>query len=140
MDRKEIGNGISRILLCPEDAPLAAPVVFSDSRSAFLSLTAFESEPRPACRLRKEDAASEVRQTANGEVVSFSEGEKDFLYTSRRVRLSFSCPDGQVLTGLGQHEDGLFNYAGQREFLYQHNMKISIPFRCRRRGQKTRLQ
>ncbi len=92
MERKEIGSGITRILLYPEDAPLEAPVVFSDSRSAFLTLTAFESEPRPVYRLRKDAGASEVRQTANGEVVSFSEGGKDFLYTSRRVRLSFSCP------------------------------------------------
>jgi len=128
VEQKEIGNGITRILLSPEDAPLAAPVVFSDSRSAFLSLTAFESEPRPVYRLRKDAGASEIRQTANGEVISFSEGGKDFLYTSRRARLSFSCPDGQVLTGLGQHEDGLFNYDRQKELLYQHNMKISIPF------------
>ena len=128
MERKETGNGITRILLFPEDAPLAAPVVFSDGGAAFLSLTKFESEPRPVYRLRKGAAASEVRQTANGEVVSFSEGEKDLVYTSRRVRLSFSCPDGQILTGLGQHEDGVFDYAREKELLYQHNMKISIPF------------
>ena len=128
MERKEPGNGITRILLCPEDAPLTAPVVFSDSRSPFLSLTAFESDPRPVYRLRKDIGDSEIRRTANGEVVSFREGGKDYLYTSRKVRLSFSCPDGQILTGLGQHEDGLFDYSEQKEFLYQHNMKISIPF------------
>ncbi len=128
MERKEIGNGLTRILLHPEDAPLLSPVVFSDGGPAFLSLTGFESEPRPVFRLRKNAKASEVRQTANGEVVAFAEEEKDFLYDSRRVRLSFSCPEGQILTGLGQHEDGLFDYAREKEYLYQHNMKISIPF------------
>ena len=128
MERKEIGNGLTRVLLYPEDAPLASPVAFSDGGSEFLSLTAFESEPRPVFRLRKSAGASKVRQTANGEVVAFSEAEKDPLYVSRRVRLSFACPGEQILTGLGQHEDGLFNYAREKELLYQHNMKISIPF------------
>ena len=128
MERKEIGNGITRILLKPEDAPLASPIVFSAGGSAFLSLTAYESEPRPVFRLRKSSDISEVRKTANGEVVSFSEGEKDLLYVSRRIRLTFACPDGQILTGLGQHEDGVFDYARETEYLYQHNMKISIPF------------
>ena len=128
MERKELGEGIVRIVLCPEDAPLASPVVFEGGGAEFLTLTAFESEPRPVFRLRKGAGASEVRQTANGEVVSFSEGEKDLLYVSRRVRLSFACREGQVLTGLGQHEDGLFDYSRETERLYQHNMKISIPF------------
>ncbi len=128
MERKEIGNFITRILLRPEDAPLTAPIVFSDNRSVFLTLTAFETESRPVYRLRKNGGASEVLRTANGEVISFPEEEKDLLYISRRVRLSFSCQPGQILTGLGQHEDGLFNYAREKELLYQHNMKISIPF------------
>ena len=112
----------------PGGRPLASPVVFPDRGPAFLSLTAFESEPRPVFRLRKETGTSEIRQTANGEVVAFSAEEKDFCYESRRVRLSFSCPGDQILTGLGQHEDGLFDYARQEERLYQHNMKIAIPF------------
>ena len=52
MDRIERGEGITRILLSQEDAPLASPVVFSDSGTAYLSLTAVHSEPRPVFRLR----------------------------------------------------------------------------------------
>ena len=134
MERNEIGTGLTRILLSPEDAPLTSPVVFSDGGSDFLSLTAFESEPRPVFRLRKNAGASKIRQTANGEVADFSDAEKDLLYVSRRVRLSFACPGEQILTGLGQHEDGVFDYAREKELLYQHNMKISIPFLMSSRG------
>ena len=128
VERMKIGKGLTRILLRPEDAPLAAPVVFSDGEKEFLSLVSFISEPRPVYRLGKSREKTEVRQTANGEVVAFSECEKDLLYVSRRVHLSFACPEGQILTGLGQHEEGLFDYAREKELLYQHNMKISIPF------------
>ena len=128
MERKAISRKITRILLRPEDAPLAGPVSFSDGENEFLSLAAFESTPRPVYRLRGTDATPEVRQTANGEVISFQDEQKDLLYMSRRVRLSFTCREGVMLTGLGQHEDGIFDYAGEKELLYQHNMKISIPF------------
>lgn len=80
MERMKIGKGLTRIRLCPEDAPLASSVVCPDRGPAFLSLTAFESEPRPVFRLRKETGTSEIRQTANGEVVAFSAEEKDFCY------------------------------------------------------------
>ena len=129
MVRETAGRGITRIVLQPEDAPLSTPIAFADGDGgeAFLTLTAFESLPRPVFRLRG-GGAGETRQTANGEVVSFAGGEKEEREPSRRARLSFACPEGSVLTGLGQHEDGIFDYARERERLYQHNMKISIPF------------
>ena len=128
MKKEIVREGILRIRLQPEDAPLAGPVVFADEQGEYLSLTCFESTPRPVYRLRKSAPASEVRQTANGEVVAFGEGERDLLYTSRRARLSFACPEGEILAGLGAQEDGIFDYARESELLYQHNMKISIPF------------
>ena len=78
MERKEAGRGITRIVLRPEDAPLSSPIAFADGDGgeAFLTLTAFESLPRPVFRLRG-GGAGETRQTANGEVVSFAGGEKE---------------------------------------------------------------
>ena len=47
---------------------------------------------------------------------------------SYRAELRFACREGEILTGLGQHEEGIFDYARREERLYQHNMKIAIPF------------
>ena len=58
----------------------------------------------------------------------FDGRETSLLRTSHSARLDFACADGQILTGLGQHEDGIFDYAGRTERLYQHNMKIAVPF------------
>ena len=69
-----------------------------------------------------------MKRTANGEVVVFDEGEQDLLRVSHSATLRFACPEGSVLTGLGQHEAGVFDYANAEERLYQHNMKIAIPF------------
>ena len=51
-------------------------------------------------------------------------------YADRRgyqTRLSFVFDDDEDIFGLGQHEQGVLNYRGSHQFLYQHNLKISSP-------------
>lgn len=45
-----------------------------------------------------------------------------------RIRQQFESPADEGFYGLGQHQEGLFNYKGQDVDLYQYNTKISIPF------------
>lgn len=49
-----------------------------------------------------------------------------------RMRLQFQ-PD-EAIYGLGQHEDGIFNYRGHAQELYQQNMKIAVPVLLSTRG------
>lgn len=44
-----------------------------------------------------------------------------------QTRLSFVFDDDESIYGLGQHEQGILNYRGNHQFLYQHNLKISSP-------------
>ncbi|HEX3051237.1 MAG TPA: TIM-barrel domain-containing protein, partial [Aggregatilineaceae bacterium] len=44
---------------------------------------------------------------------------------SARLDLIFS--PGEAIYGLGQHEEGILNYRGQHQYLYQHNLKVAIP-------------
>ncbi len=45
-----------------------------------------------------------------------------------RIRDQFYSPPGEAFYGLGQQQEGLFDYKGQDVDLYQYNTKISIPF------------
>jgi alpha-D-xyloside xylohydrolase len=45
-----------------------------------------------------------------------------------RIRQQFESPEDEAFYGLGQQQEGLFNYKGQDVDLYQYNTKISIPF------------
>lgn len=127
MIRKELAPGVVRVRLQPEEARRFEPVVFLDGDGEYLRQTGFEATPRPVYRL-VDAGGGEVRKTANGEVVVSDEGDRRLLRTSHTATLRFRCRDGQVLTGLGQHEDGVFDYSRETERLYQHNMKIAIPF------------
>lgn len=128
MKRNEIMPGITRITLAAEDSAAFQPIEFGDAEGVFLTQTGFNSVLRPVYRLDPQVGNGSVHRTANGEVVVFDEGETRLLKTSRSAELTFACSAGEILTGLGQHEDGIFDYACREERLYQHNMKIAVPF------------
>jgi alpha-D-xyloside xylohydrolase len=43
------------------------------------------------------------------------------------VRLDLVFSPDEALYGLGQHEEGILNYRGHCQYLYQHNLKVAIP-------------
>ncbi|MDR3593730.1 TIM-barrel domain-containing protein [Clostridium sp.] len=71
---------------------------------------------------------AKVKQTANGEVSYTENIKKKATGKSYKGNLTFEVTEDEGLYGLGQHEDGVYNYNGKKEYLYQTNMKISIPF------------
>lgn len=50
------------------------------------------------------------------------------------TKLEFEWADGEALYGLGSHEEGMFNLRGQRQYLYQQNMKVAVPTLLSSRG------
>ena len=117
-----------QVVLRPEDASGFRTIAFSDGNGVFLTQTGFDCRERPVLRLEPAGGAEKTHRTANGEVVLSDEGEARTVRTSYSAELRFACAEGEILTGLGQHEEGFFDYARREERLYQHNMKISIPF------------
>ncbi len=57
--------------------------------------------------------------TRNKVVVPEKEGYSAKLHTK--------FADGEAIYGLGQHEEGFFNYRGHKQYLYQHNLKVAMP-------------
>lgn len=64
------------------------------------------------------------------------DGERQFVSNLKpvadrkgyRAKLRFDWKPQEAIYGLGQGEEGIFNYRGQNQYLYQHNMRIPIPF------------
>lgn len=68
------------------------------------------------------------KSTANGEVAYIQNARSVPAGSAFEGKLVFTVTANEHLYGLGQHENGVYNYNGQTEYLYQTNMKISIPF------------
>ena len=128
MKKIELEKGITRVILNVSEGSSFEPAAFADAVGTFLTQTGFSCEKRPVYRLVPAAGDGDVRQTANGEVVAFDDGERCLQSISYSAELRFACPEGEILTGLGQHENGIFDYARREERLYQHNMKIAVPF------------
>lgn len=47
---------------------------------------------------------------------------------SFHIRQTFQSTDGEAFYGLGQHQDGLFNYKGHQVSLFQNNTEVAVPF------------
>ena len=127
MHRSEIMEGVTRVVLTAADADVFSPVSFRDEKGEYFRQARCAFLPRPVRRISA-GGPGEIRQTANGEVAAFDESGSEIIRTVFSPVLRFEYPGSPVLTGLGAHEDGVFNYAGKTEWLYEHNMKIPIPF------------
>ena len=70
------------------------------------------------------------------ERVKTVDGERNFIRnlkptvdrTAYRGKLYFDWQEGEAIHGLGQAEEGIYDYRGNNQYLYQHNMRIPIPF------------
>ena len=49
-------------------------------------------------------------------------------------KLNFCWQPDEHIHGLGQGEEGIYDYRGNVQYLYQHNMRIPIPFLVSDRG------
>ena len=47
--------------------------------------------------------------------------------TAYRARLGFFWEQDEAIYGLGQGEEGIYNYRHHQQYLYQHNMRIPMP-------------
>jgi alpha-D-xyloside xylohydrolase len=47
---------------------------------------------------------------------------------SYHIRQTFETAPGEAFYGLGQHQDGLFNYKDHQVNLFQNNTEVAIPF------------
>lgn len=64
------------------------------------------------------------------------DGERNFVENLKpsqdhmvyKGRLCFDWDEHERIHGLGQGEEGIYDYRGQVQYMYQHNMRIPIPF------------
>ena len=63
------------------------------------------------------------------------DGERNFIQNLREEsdhdayqgRIYFDFAEGEAIHGLGQGEDGIYDYRMHTQYLYQHNMRIPMP-------------
>ena len=75
-----------------------------------------------------EEPVVERVKTVDGERSFIKNLKPETVRQAYRAKLFFKFADDENLYGLGQGEDGAFNKRHQNTYLYQHNMRIPMPF------------
>lgn len=73
------------------------------------------------------DAGAKVEKTANGDQLSANIADQIKVGEAWKIRQQFTWQPGEALYGLGSHQEDYMNLRGTKQFLYEHNLKKSIP-------------
>ena len=114
-------------------------IVFSDSSGNPLMAEA-EKNGRTLTdvevRLSSFDDATAIATERGVDGVTERAGEvKKYVdRTAYQARLALSLSENEAIYGLGSHEEGFFSYRGKKQYLYQQNMKVTIPVMVSTKG------
>lgn len=68
-----------------------------------------------------------VEKTANGDLVVAEVASKKIIGSAWKAKEQFEWQKGEALYGLGSHQEDYMNLRGTMQYLYQHNLKKSVP-------------
>lgn len=105
------------IIFKQQDKPLLGITEYDLTEIDVVKYSTFGEEPR-----------IEVVKTVDGQRTQISNLRP---YIDRKAfagRVSFSFSEDTGIYGLGQDEEGVYNKRGTKQYLYQHNMRIPMPF------------
>ena len=81
-----------------------------------------------------DDRNGKVEKTANGDVLVSEVASRKTVGSAWKARQHFVWQEGEALYGLGSHQEGYMNLRGTMQYLYQHNLKATIPVLMSSRG------
>jgi len=85
--------------------------------------------------MKSDEVKMTSEKTVDGERFENEDMELKVIGDPYRGEIKFALPKEYRIFGLGQHEDGTYDYRGKKEFLVQNNMKIPMPvFMCVGKG------
>lgn len=73
------------------------------------------------------EAKFSTKKTANGDVTYIENAQSRFVRNSYSAVLELEVGEKELLLGLGQYEDGVFDYRNHTEYMYESNMRIALP-------------
>lgn len=103
-------------------------VFFEKEGAAFLRQTDCTLTPKEVTRYTVVGGKLEIvtEKTIDGERSFVKNAETVKIADAFEGKVSFALSEDEAIYGLGQQENGVFNYRNVKEYLYQNNMKIPM--------------
>lgn len=81
----------------------------------------------PVEKTEYDESSSRIEKTANGDLVVSDVSSRQVVGEAVKAKQQFVWQDGEALYGLGSHQEDYMNLRGKVQYLYQHNMKATVP-------------
>lgn len=104
-------------------------LLFQAGEEAFVSQISCTLEPKEIFRYTFSGNAPKIvtKKTIDGERAFVENADTVKIADAYRGVISFRIREDEAIYGLGQQENGYYNYRNVKEYLYQNNMKIPMP-------------
>lgn len=111
-------------------------VAFKHREKELLRITGFNLSEKYVFKYSTlgEEPQIEVVKTVDGQRTQIGNLRSYIDRHAYTGKISFSIPKSTGIFGLGQDEEGVYNKRGIKQYLYQHNMHIPMPFFMTDRG------
>lgn len=89
-----------------------------------------EAEKKPIVHYTTKGEAPDIEKvkTIDGERNFIKNLQKEECGIASKAKIHFAFDEDEGIYGLGQGEDGIADYRYEDHYLYQHNMRIPMPF------------
>ncbi len=89
-----------------------------------------EAEEKPIIHYstKGEPPVIQRKKTIDGERNFIQNLEEETAGTASKAKIHFAFEPEESIYGLGQAEEGILDYRYEDQYLYQHNMRIPMPF------------
>ncbi len=111
-----------------KDGQVEEALLFSEACKSSHSLEKFDVY-KSVGQIKTEEV-----KTADGVKKRVLAADKEYVESLYHTRVNFAFAPDEKLFGLGQMEEGVWNYRGTTQYLHQANKKIAIPFLVSSRG------
>ncbi len=103
-------------------------ISFSNQGKCPLTQTSISFQEISTTVTKKETTAkAKEKLTADGMVSYYDQVKEVSGGNSYKITVTFAYEGTPLITGLGQFEDGVFDYRGKTEYLYHSNMRCPLP-------------
>ncbi|MDD3338674.1 MAG: glycoside hydrolase family 31 protein [Lachnospiraceae bacterium] len=115
--------------LCLKPEANREKVAFASGDKALVEQKQFAFEPRAIYEycIEGKKAKMVTKKTIDGERTFIENAATVKTGDAYTATVCFQIRKDTCIYGLGQHENGIYNYRNVKEYLYQNNMKIPMP-------------
>ena len=124
--------GQNAVLEVDQDAE--GRIVFSSEERTLLGVSNFSFEAVDVIQTEMDPESLVLKATVDGERVQAKIAKQTVIRRDWKARVYFEWDETEALYGLGMHEEDALNLRGKMQYVYQHNLKASVPMLTSTKG------